>query len=443
MCKDGESSINIMDHPLMNPKYYISYYLERAVMYYINQEGAVQMDQEVVEESLEDIIDEKEQSKIIYTGYSHEIDNLKRYMDTKLIKKLNQDYRANIRYPIKINIVGRAAKRENTAKQIWLLSEANYNRSLKDYGMYVKYNIIELLIMCKNPKLPNMYKYALAIYDSGLYQLHKYNWIFGDQLKRICKMIDIYVEIHGHPQMVKDVVRDPQCLSKDEDLVDKMVLPDLKKLFNICEDTSLKNNLYDKYLMPLNNTYSISLPIHEDSSYNSALKKNLYADRFKSLNEIKDHYKNIKDRVEYIKYTYNTIEMYKSLNLFIDMAHYMYSYFKNSSLQKERGYKLFGELFERLVNDKRYAENGYTKKTVIIPIKDWIIDPDKKEWMINVSINPISYIFHTMKMNLPKMKQLYGDTIFIFIGKRGYFKIDFSKLNLSNNNQIIQLMQSR
>ena len=175
MCKDGESSINIMDHPLMNPKYYISYYLERAVMYYINQEGAVQMDQEVVEESLEDIIDEREQSKIIYTGYSHEIDNLKRYMDMKLIKKLNQDYRANIRYPIKINIVGRAAKRENTAKQIWLLSEANYNRSLKDYGMYVKYNIIELLIMCKNPKLPNMYKYALAIYDSGLYQLHKYN----------------------------------------------------------------------------------------------------------------------------------------------------------------------------------------------------------------------------------------------------------------------------
>lgn len=440
MCKDAESSINTMGHPLMNPKYYISYYLERAVMYYINQEGTVEMDQEIIEESLEDIVDGKEQSKIIYSGYSHEIVNLKRYMDIKLIKKLNQDYRANIKYPIKVNIVGRSGKKENTARQIWLLSEPNYNRSLKDYGMYVKYNIIELLIMCKNPKLPNMYKYALAIYDSGLYHLHKYNWIFGDQLKRLCKMIDMYVEIHGHPQMVKDVIKDPRCLSKDEDIVDRMVLPDLKNLFNISfsENADIKNNVSDDNLIPLNDSYSIGLPIHEDKSYNSALKKNLYADRFKTLNEIKDHYKNIKDRVGYIKYTYNTIEMYKSLNLFIDMAHYMYSYFKNSSLQKERGYKLFGELFERLVNDKRYIENGYTKKTIIIPIQDWIRNPDKKEWMINVDINPISYIFHTIKMNLPKMKQLYGDTIFIFISKRGYFKIDFSKLDLSKNNQIIQ-----
>ena len=118
MCKDAESSINTMGHPLMNPKYYISYYLERAVMYYINQEGTIEMDQEIIEESLEDIIDGKEQSKIIYSGYSHEIVNLKRYMDIKLIKKLNQDYRANIKYPIKVNIIGRSGKRENTARQI-------------------------------------------------------------------------------------------------------------------------------------------------------------------------------------------------------------------------------------------------------------------------------------------------------------------------------------
>lgn len=417
-----QSSIDIMQYPIMNPRYYVSYYLERAVMYYINQESnTVDYDEEViVTESIEDLI-EKNDNKIIIKGYSHDVDNVKRYLSKSIITKLAEDYHVKIKYPITVDIVSRSQKKENTKNQIWLLPQSMYNSSLKSYEMYVHYNVIELILCNTCPEMNQQYKYALALYDSGLADLHKDKWIFGDSLKVMCREMKKYEDTHGHKRLVRDMISDPNTIFFDaaKDTLKKSLLD----IFYETKDFKEKINTNDA--MQLNESMILAMPIHEDSAYNSHLKKMLYTDRFKSLEELKKLYEDLKVKVPYIKYTYTSIERYKQLNLFVDLSHYMYSFIKNSTLKREKGYKLFSELMERLINDKRYSELGYKNKTVIIPIDDWNSDEIDKLWMINESINPISCLYYTIKSNPAKLKSLYADTTFLFTSSKGYFKIDF------------------
>ena len=432
---DIKSSISLMDHPIIEPKYYLSYYLERAVMYYINQESGLprlEIDEEVVTESIEDVV-EKE-SKFIYRGYSHDIDTLKKYANYSTMKALAHDYNVKIKYPITINIVGRTGKRENTAREIWLLSPTTYNSELKSYEMYVYYNLMELILLNANPKINQNYKYAMALHDSGLAELHYSNWIFGSRLKSLCKYLDTYEKKHGHKQLAKNITSND---FKDDvikaGIGDELIKVAAKMLTR--EDTNLIYKFNDDGVVQLNESQVLGMPITEDASYNSQLKRILYQDRFKTLNDMKEHYEKVKQAVPYIKYTYNTLDRYASRNVFVDLSHYMYSYKKNATMQKERGFKIFNELLERLLNDNRYKECGYTEKSVIIPVPDWITDTDNKMWLINMDINPISCIYKMMKTNPAKLKQLYAGTTFIFISSKAYFKMDFGSVDITKAEQ--------
>lgn len=423
-----DSSIKMMKYERMNPKYYFSYYFERAVMYYINQESAglfnLELDKECITESIEDVIDKE--SRIVFKGYSHDISLVSRYINRSTIKRLSEDYGVNIKYPITVNIVGRSGKKENTKNEIWLLSPSTFNTSLKSYELYAYYNIMELIILNKNDKIPTDIKYAMALYDSGLYELHKSNWIFGSNLKSYCKSFEEYEKTHGHKKLVRNVVSDYKNFFKD--VIVSNMTSSIDKIFNLSEGADFNPTFNDSDIIQLNTEQVLGLPIHEDSSFNSALKRTLYQDRFKTLEEVQTHYEKIKETVPYIKYTYNTIDRYNGLNLFMDISHYMYSYCKNTTIKKERGYKIFSELMDRLINDKRYAQVGYNKKTIIIPINDWINDLNKKMWLINVDINPISCIYQMIRTNPGTLKKLYGDATFLFISDRGYFKINFDSI---------------
>lgn len=422
MGSNAQSTINTLKYSLMEPKYYISYYLERSVMYYINQEGThVNYDKEVtISESIEDLLEEND-NKIIFNGYAHDINIVKQYLSKKTIDRLSTDYHVKIKYPITVNIVGRSERRENTKDQIWLLPQSMYNQSLKSYEMYIYYNVMELIICNVCPTMNRQHKYALSLYESGLADLHKDRWIFGDGLEAMYKKMKKYEDEKGHKKLVKDMINDPNKI-----FIDPMKANLKQSLLNIFEaNDDFIPRIDSEDAVQLNNSMVMSMPIHEDSAYNSQLKRILYQDRFKSLDELNKFYDDIKLAVPYIKYTYTTIERYKGLNLFSDLSQYMYSYNKNATMKKEKGYKIFNDLMERLINDKRYEELGYIKKTVIIPVDDWNINKDKKVWMINDGINPISCLFYTLKNNPVKLKSLYKNTTFLFITNRGYFKINF------------------
>lgn len=422
-----QSTLNILQNPLMNPKYYISYYLERAVMYYINQENTtVEYDEQVVvAEGIEDLI-EANDNKIIFKGYKHDVDNVRRYLTKGTITKLAEDYHVKIKYPITVNIVSRSQKRENTKDQIWLLPESMYNSSLRSYEMYIYYNVVELIICNACPNMNQRYKYALALYDSGLANLHQDKWIFGDGLEVMCREMKKYESINGHKKLVKKILTDPTDLfitvGKDT------FIQSFFSMFEEADDFRSKINSEDA--VQLNRSMVMSMPIHEDSANNSQLKKILYQDRFKSIEDLNKVYEELKSIVPDIKYTYTSIERYKGLNLFVDLAHYMYSYNINSTLKREKGCNLFSDLMERLINDKRYNELGYINKTVIIPINDWNLNGDV--WVIKDGINPISCLFYTAKSNPVKLKNLYPGTTFLFLSNKGYFKVDFASADPSS-----------
>lgn len=431
MGKNVDGSIRTMKFPLMYPKYYNAYYLERAVMYYINQEGAFESDEEVITESLEDIIEGEESKKIIFKGYNHDIENVRQYINVKVINALASDYKVKIKYPITINVVGRSGKKENTKDQIWVLSKSTFNRSIKGYDMYLYYNVMELILMNANPKMSRDIKYAVALYESGLYEAHKStNWIFGSKLKTLCKALENYDTRNGHKKMAKVLCSSPESIFANT--AKDYFKTDLINFLNIFESAEEEFKLStDPDFIQINESQYIGMPITEDASYNSLMKRTLYADRFKSINELKAHYDKMKKEFAGLKYTYNSLEMYKGLNVFVDLSHYIYSYLKNTSLKKVRGYNLFNEMLTRLINDKRYTAQGYKNKTVLINVSEWA-KKDIRAWMIQDDINPISWIYYSAMMNPAALKQNFGGVTFVFMGTNSpkYFKIDFNTVDM-------------
>lgn len=433
-----EASIGMMQNHMMVPRYYQSYYLERAVMYYINHEHGMldfNLDNEKIDtvesidESIEDVMDKS--SKITYRGYEHDIDLVKQYINPGTIKRFNADYKKKVKHPLTVNIVGRAAIRENTANQIWILSPSLYNKSLASYELYCYYKIMETIVIANNPKIDKDFKYAIALYDSGLGDAHisSGKWIFGKKLKTTYKAIDAYVKKEGHKRFVRDKLYDYSSFTF-ETIKDTAS----KAMENIFFNESAEvPNLGNEDMMMLNEDMALAFPITEDASYNSALKRILYGDRFKTLNDLKDYYETVKKKVPYIKYTYTDIGMYNGMNLYVDMAHYMYSYVRNATVIKERGFRMMTELLDRLINDKRYTDAGYKKKTIIFDIHSWknLTKADgKRLWHINDTINPFSCIYQLAVTNPAKLQKMFKDSIVLVLGYGKYFKLDFSTINM-------------
>ena len=164
----------------------------------------------------------------------------------------------------------------------------------------------------------------------------------------------------------------------------------------------------------------------EDKAFDAILQRNLYQDRMKRNTELLSKYANVKNDMPFIKYTFIDMAKYKSRNMYYDLSYYNEIFFKNNMYSGKKGKDLYLELIDRLVNDSRLQENGYTKKTIIIPVLDWDNNPRTKMWIYNQSINPISIIYDLMKTNLPRLKEVFGGCDVLFCGPTNYFKINFS-----------------
>lgn len=166
----------------------------------------------------------------------------------------------------------------------------------------------------------------------------------------------------------------------------------------------------------------------EDAKFDTYLHKILWKSRIKKRQEVIEMDKKIKEDVPWIKFAWPELEKYGQKNLFVDLYYYNYAFFANNTWKLKRGFDIYADLLDRLINDPRITAGGYTKKTVFIPVNDW-----KKSvahmWMYKEDINPISIIYEFMLKDPNKVKKMFGNCDVFFLDTDKYFKINFSEIS--------------
>jgi len=180
-----------------------------------------------------------------------------------------------------------------------------------------------------------------------------------------------------------------------------------------------------------------------DASNNKILRRFLYNERIRNNKEVILLYDKIKEENPWIKKTYIDYKFYKEHNLFIDWSYYTQAFFKNNIYKLDKGINLFFDYINRFIHDKRLSVNGYTKKTVLIPVMDWVAKDDTITWDYTKNLNPISIIYRLMKTNPQKLKTAWGDNHdFVFISDHAYFKVDFSVFDLKDVPRFLTLIKA-
>lgn len=435
MTPSYNSSCNVMNHKLFQNKYFNSYYIERAAMYYINgsTKEIIEEDSSIVTESINDILQNDVKESVIYSGYETDVREVMPIINLRSLYDLAGIFDSKVEFPVYVEVFRRPNIPESESNKINVCNRSNYNQNLKSYTGYLEYcQWMFLLSKAKKP-IPKVMQYAIALYKSGLYSIHKQNWIFDTRLKTLCDAMAMYESKHGSKRLDKLLKNEPEKLAnKTVVYMIKSDIYSISRMFGFVENYDdyeyTGDIINEKGILQVGEECLFIL--NEDASYNNIVKKLIYNDRIRNIKEMNEIYESVKADNPWIKYTYNKLERYNKLNLFMDLSRYNSSYIKNTTFKNNRGYDVYLELMQRLINDKRLKTAGYEVKTVIIPIIDWKkIDNKDRFWMVRESINPISCFYNTMMKNPVKLKNLFPDTLFLFIGENGYFKIDFSKFD--------------
>lgn len=199
---------------------------------------------------------------------------------------------------------------------------------------------------------------------------------------------------------------------------------------NQVKENMIENLTEEDGVLRLNNNIVL---FTEDTNpkYGNQLRRLLYADRIKQRKEVLMMNKDIKAELPFIKYAYPDIDTYKSKNLFYDLYFYNELFFKNNTWKMKKGFDLYLELLNRLINNPSIP-NSYKKKTIFIPILDWDINRSTRMWMYRESINPISIIYELMNTQSTKLKEVFKDIDIIFFSSDKYFKLNFSDISLDD-----------
>jgi RNA polymerase rpb2, domain 6 len=168
-----------------------------------------------------------------------------------------------------------------------------------------------------------------------------------------------------------------------------------------------------------------------NQNYPNIFRRFLYNERIKNQKEAMDIYKKIKSSVEWIKYTYINIPIYKKKNLILDWSYYANLFFKNNQLYiRDKGIDLLHHMMTRYLNDSRLTNAGYSRKTVIVPIEEWCKDIDDKILFdFTKNINPFSMIFRITKLKKMFPNEWEGID-FLICSKNAYFKVDLNNFGI-------------
>lgn len=433
-----DSSIRVINHELTLNKYIKSYYVEKSILYFIQQENGVaslKKCEDIVHEAIRDIT--LKDDKVLYTGYPTDIDDVAPVINGNTIKAFNEDYKFKIKYPITVNIYRKTICPDSKGQNINVSSRFEYgDRVYKNYNLYLRYEMIEYLLKTyitgKN-KLSDVLISATALYESGLYDLHKSKWIFDPRLKTVCSYIEKYVNKYGHKVFANDLKKN----STDLFILEGANIEGMwdEELSEVVIHHRYNNYIDVSTIIGARESVRISddsvLILNEDAAFNSKLRQTLYNDRLKTNQDVAKIYDKVKESCPLIKFAYYDISRYKDQNLFFDCFHYNEAYMRNSTFKGKKGNSTYFELMKRLINFKSLS--NYSKKTVVIPVHDWVNIEEDRIYDYMKNVNPLSAIYQIMFTEPNKLKDIFGDIEFLFLGEKSYFKVNFSKVDMDKS----------
>ena len=179
-------------------------------------------------------------------------------------------------------------------------------------------------------------------------------------------------------------------------------------------------------------TEGASIIFEADSPNHSVrLRSYLYSERMKNDKDVLIMYKDVRSWVPQINKTYLKLKMYKKANLFVDLSYYHALFLKNNIYKMDNAVVLYFDFLNRLINN-REIDAEYTKKTIFIPVGPgiWPVQPGSDVTDFKKNLNPISTIFRLIRTNPGALRKAWGNKKFIFVADKGYFTVDFNKLEL-------------
>lgn len=424
---------SILTNPNFYNKYYNSYFLDRAIMYYINGTKTEEPVDEPITEMAGIVVTESinifKSSASTYSGYDiykSDVDKTYKNIDkwlTELCAKFKVDKKK-----LAINITVQEEAKAPTSDMVFLLPKRSINSNFINYDYYIKFMTCLFIVKKINPNINDGLATSISIKESGMYDYYmdkKNKTPFEYNLEVGVRSIVLYENQNGTTVYVKNIVLGDKGECKLTytlyDLI-HMLSKDLQKAF---EPES--SDINETGIMMNEN----SLLVLNEETANSIFKKLLISSRIKSIKELKERYALVTDEFHDIKYTYTNLGMYKGLNLFFDISLYNEAFVKNCTFKANRGFNVYYDLMMRLLSPDKLNEFGYKNQCIIIPVNDWYDACKPKDTIefLNImkSINPLSCIYKCMASFPEKLQDLFGDRDVIFLGKNAYMKMNFSR----------------
>lgn len=180
-------------------------------------------------------------------------------------------------------------------------------------------------------------------------------------------------------------------------------------------------------------TSDMALISEANDSDSQKLRQYLYQERLKNNKETIILYDKIKQMNPDIKRAYIKLEMYKKQNLFVDLSYYHGLFLKNNTYRMDKAVNFYFDFLNKLIDNKE-VNKEYSKRTIFIPIDDgvWPVAANSDVFDYKKNLNPISIIMRLVRTNLAGLKKAWGNKTIIFVGTRGYFKVDFKNFDIKN-----------
>ena len=171
------------------------------------------------------------------------------------------------------------------------------------------------------------------------------------------------------------------------------------------------------------------------TSYDTKIRQYLFKDRLKTTSDLIAIYNRVKAEVPTVRKAYIKPEMYRDLNTFIDLSYYNGLFLRNIGYQRDVAIKFYWEFLNRMLNGTDpYFRDHYSKNTIFVPVWKgaWDVKPDTYVYDWKENINPISVIFRMIRRNPTALIESWKNYNFIFVGRTGFFRVDFSQFALRN-----------
>ena len=379
---------------------------------------------ELIEENDTETLIDNLSSFIAFSGYFKEVSIIADKITPQFYYEMTQNLELHVEslkdIPILMINVNTTEKDtmnyESGEYKVFPVSIGNIDTVEKDtYNQFINY----IAPQFENTKLSNI------LTDYFLSENKYANYLFNE------KEISIQEYLKMDKLSVFNILREKFDISIDQ--LDSVIVSENSTNFDLNYnteniDSSLfsENNIKNEGGFVLENVVYF---LNEAQGEDSALRKALYKDRIKARSEMIDLLNKVKeDFPNTIKFAFPDINKYQSRNTFFDFYYYNELFFKNTKLAVKRLYATYLTLLDRFINNPMYKNNGYTKKTIFIPILDWTNNRRTRMWLYRESINPISIIYDMMITESPRLKEIFKDTDIVFFAKDKYFKINFSTL---------------